>query len=149
MTALHIGRFMDRHARDVAALCSAEGWASWSDERAVLDALTAPGVVALVASEGDAVVGAIEVLTDMQASWMVAMLVVAGQYRWRGVGRELLQQAAVRAHAPRLDVLAEGDGPLFYRALGGREMAGFRLHPEQMRKPDSSGDHDAASRDSV
>jgi ribosomal protein S18 acetylase RimI-like enzyme len=130
MRLMNVVQFARGHAGEVAALCRDEGWDSWDDIDRVTMALSAPGAQALVAMEGDAVVGAIQVLGDGAISWVVGMLIVAPGSRRRGIATRLISEAFRCTGARRLDLLTEDEGPQFYRRLSGRPMMGFRLYPE-------------------
>lgn len=123
-----ISPFTPDDAGPVAELCRAEGWDFWDDSAAVARALTAPGVITLVAREGHAVVGAIEVITDGEINWIIGMLIVAPANRGKGIGTTLVEAAFAASGARRLDLLTEDEGPRFYQRLPGREMIGFRLY---------------------
>jgi ribosomal protein S18 acetylase RimI-like enzyme len=92
--------------------------------------MLAPGVTALVALKEGGLVGAVQVLGDGQINWVIGTLIVAPSYRSQGIGRRLIAESFIATGAKRLDLLTENDGPAFYRQLPGREMAGFRLYPQ-------------------
>lgn len=123
-----VSPFAPDDAGAVAELCRAEGWDFWDDRGAVARALTAPGVITLVARESDAVVGAVQVITDGEINWIIGMLIVAPAHRGKGIGTGLVEAAFAASGARRLDLLTEDTGPRFYRRLEGREMVGFRLY---------------------
>lgn len=125
-----IERFDEGHAGELAELCHSEGWDSWEDPVAVASAMLAPGVTALVALKEGGLVGAVQVLGDGQINWVIGTLIVAPSYRSQGIGRRLIAESFIATGAKRLDLLTENDGPAFYRQLPGREMAGFRLYPQ-------------------
>lgn len=110
-------------------MCDSAGWDSWSDVAAVERALSAPGVATFVAVEGDEVVGAAQVLSDDEVNWILGTLIVARGQRGRGIGTKPVEAAFAHTGARRLDLLTEGEGPRFDRALAGRELSGFRLSP--------------------
>jgi ribosomal protein S18 acetylase RimI-like enzyme len=129
MRDVTIENFRPGQAEAVSALCRAEGWESWDDPQTVARALTAPGVMTLVALRGEQVVGAIEVLSDGDINWVIGTLVVAASERSQGIGTMLVSEAFWRTKARRLDLLTEEEGPHFYERLPGRPMVGFRLYP--------------------
>jgi N-acetylglutamate synthase-like GNAT family acetyltransferase len=59
-------------------------------------ALTAPGVIALVALDGTTVVGVAELLTDGEVMGYLGLLVVAERVRGRGIGETLVSRTASR-----------------------------------------------------
>jgi GNAT superfamily N-acetyltransferase len=124
-----IEAFRPEHAAPIASMCKSEGWDFWCDVTAVERALGAPGVTTLVAVDEGEVLGAAEVISDGAINWILGALIVSPARRGQGIGSALVEEAFARTGARRLDLLSEDDGPSFYRALPGREMAGFRLYP--------------------
>ncbi len=121
--------FAKAHVAGVVALCAAEGWPSWTPER-VVRALSAPGVVALVAVEEDRVVGVAELLTDGEVIGYLGLLVVSANARRRGVARTLIRELFDRSSLIRLDLLSEDDSVAFYESLPHKVKPGFRLYGE-------------------
>lgn len=117
------------HLAGVLTLCRAEGWSSYPDhpERAAR-ALTAPGVLCLVALDKDNVVGAVQVQTDGAIQAHLSLLVVARQARGLGIGRRLVAEALAQSGAQRMDSLAEPDAAPFYERLPHKRMPGYRLY---------------------
>jgi len=125
-TGLCLEPFAAGHTDGVVALCRAEGWESWTHER-TLRALSAPGVIASVAVEGEAVVGAAELLSDGAVMAYLGLLVVAEPARGRGIGRALIAEVFARSGMERFDLLTD-DAVGFYRTLPHTEKPGFRLY---------------------
>jgi predicted N-acetyltransferase YhbS len=119
--------FQDRHVEGVVALCAAESWPSWTS-KAVAAAFSAPGVLALVAEDGDRVVGAAQLLTDGAVMAYLGVLVVAADRRNAGIGRALVEELFRRSGLARLDLLSEDDSTGFYDALPHRTKPGYRLY---------------------
>jgi GNAT superfamily N-acetyltransferase len=99
----------------VSGLCAAEGWPSWTPER-TRAALGAPGVIALVALDGDRVIGVAELLTDGAVMAYLGLLLVSDGARGQGVGRSLVEELFRRSGLERLDLLAEEASTGFYEA---------------------------------
>lgn len=122
--------FTEEHLRGVLRLYEAEGWPSLSqDPPLARRALTAPGVLSLVALQGADVVGFARLLTDGALDAYLCELVVAEFARRRGIGRELVAEAFARSGARRLDVLAGEGSDDFYRSFRHRAFPGYRLYP--------------------
>jgi len=129
--SLELVPFAEEHLPGVLQLYEAEGWPSFPEDPALArHALTAPGIVALVAADGSEVVGCARLLTDGSLSAYLCELVVAGTARRRGVGRALVQEAFARSGARRLDLLAEEGSEAFYRSFRQRDLPGYRLYPD-------------------
>jgi len=124
--------FGPEHRDVVVALCVAHGWPSLPADPARAErALTAPGVVTVVAVDGGAVVGFATMLSDGEIQAYLSLLVVSEDRRREGIGRRLVQTAFARAGGLRVDVLAEDGSEDFYAAMPHRRMAGFRVYPDE------------------
>jgi ribosomal protein S18 acetylase RimI-like enzyme len=120
--------FAPEHTDQVSALCAAEGWSSWTPER-TRAALSAPGVIALVALDGERVIGAAELLTDGVVMGYLGLLLVAAEARGQGVGRSLVEELFHRSGLERLDLLAEEASTGFYEAaFEHRRKPGVRIY---------------------
>ncbi len=122
--------FAEEHLPGVIGLATAEGWPSLAADRArALGALTAPGVICIVALEQQAVIGFVQMITDGAITGYVCQMAVASAHRREGVGRRLIQEALTRSGLARVDLLAGEDAVDFYRSLPHREFTGFRIYP--------------------
>ena len=81
---------------------------------------------ALVAAHGVEVVGFLRALSDGEVTTYVAELLVAPEWRGRGVGRVLLEACHALCPRTRLDLLSTAAAEPFYRARGFRPFPGFR-----------------------
>lgn len=127
---MEIEPFAESHLQGVMSLCSAEGWPSLAtDPSRTLAALTAPGVICVMALRGGEVVGFLQLLTDGVSRGYVSVMAVAVAQRRNGVGRKLVEQAFVRSGLGSLDLLTEGEVEGFYRSFEHRRFAGFRIYP--------------------
>jgi len=122
--------FSEEHLAGVVRLCEAEGWPSFpADPARALRALTAPGVVSVVAVDGGEVVGFAQLLTDGEIQAYLCDLVVGSAARGRGTGRALVEAAFARSGAQRVDLLALEESEGFYRTFPHRTLPGYRLYP--------------------
>lgn len=114
----------------VLRLSALEHWPSLVEDPARAHrALTAPGVVTMVAVEADAVIGFAQMQSDGEIQAHLSLITVDPAHRRRGIARELIVAALRQAGGLRVDLVtdsAEG----FYAALPHFRMAGFRLYPE-------------------
>ncbi|HEY5008238.1 MAG TPA: GNAT family N-acetyltransferase [Caulobacteraceae bacterium] len=123
----------------VVALCTAEDWPSFPEDPArALRALTAPGVTTVVATEGPAVIGFAQLLSDGEIQAHLSLIAVSADHRRKGVALAMLQEALRRAGGIRIDLVTD-TAPDFYEALPHRRLDGFRIYP-QMVKTSDGGD---------
>jgi ribosomal protein S18 acetylase RimI-like enzyme len=121
-----IAPYGPEHRRGAIALFAGELWPSYvRDPERTCAALRAPGSTALVALEGDAVVGIVQVQSDGLIQAHLSTLVVARTHRRRGIGRRLLRDALEAAGGERMDLLSIADD--FYAAMTNRRFSGWRL----------------------
>jgi ribosomal protein S18 acetylase RimI-like enzyme len=114
------------HRGGAVALFAAELWPSYTrDPERTCAALRAPGVTSLVALDGGAVVGLVQVQSDGAIQAHLSTLVVARSHRRHGIGRQLLAEALRAAGGERLDLLSIADD--FYASMTNRRFSGWRL----------------------
>ena len=127
---MEIAAFGVEHLPGVLRLCAAEDWPTLvADPDRAARALTAPGVVSVVAAERGDVIGFAYLLTDGEIQAYLSLLVVAEAARRRGIGRALVAEGFARSGAMRLDLLAGEGSEDFYRSYRHRELAGYRIYP--------------------
>lgn len=116
----------------VVALCAGEGWTDYAEDRdRTLQALTAPGVTSLVASDADRVVGVVSVQSDGLIQAHLNLLVVERSYRGQNIGQRLVAEAVRRAGGRRLDVVGGSGLDSFWEAFPHRAVVGYRLEPDR------------------
>jgi GNAT superfamily N-acetyltransferase len=124
--------YAPRHLDAVLALCKAEGWTTFAANRdRAARAMGAPGVTALVAIEGDDVIGFSQAIGDDAITGYLCMLLVAPEARGRGIGRALIERTLRDAGVLRLDLLASEEAMPFYERFPHNTMPGFRLYPDE------------------
>jgi ribosomal protein S18 acetylase RimI-like enzyme len=124
--SIRIVPYAPEHRPGAVALFAAELWPSYTrDPQRTCEALRAPGVTSLVALEGDAVVGIVQVQSDGAIQAHLSTLVVARSHRRRGLGRRLLADALEAAGGERMDLLSIADN--FYASMTNRRFSGWRL----------------------
>ncbi len=118
------------HLPWVLRLCEAAGWPSFpADPARALRALTAPGVVTVVAVEDGEVVGFAQMLIDGEIQAYLCDVAVATSMRGRGLGKKLVEAAFARSGAQRIDLLALEESEGFYRRFDHRTTPGYRIYP--------------------
>jgi GNAT superfamily N-acetyltransferase len=118
--------YAPEHRPGAVALFAAELWPSYTrDPDRTCEALRAPGSTALVALEGDRVIGVVQVQSDGLIQAHLSTLVVARTHRRRGLGRQLLSDALRLAGGERMDLLSISDD--FYASMTNRRFSGWRL----------------------
>ena len=123
--------FAREHLAGALALLAAEDWQTYTaDPQRTYGALAAPGSTTVVAIDGATVVGLVQLQSDGWIQAHLSALVVASDWRRRGLARALLREALGRAGGLRIDVLTRSER--FYRGLGARPVPGFRLTREDV-----------------
>lgn len=122
--------FSEEHMRGVLRLCEIEGWPSFAaDPPGAVRALTAAGVISVVAVEDGEVVGFAQMLTDGEIQAYLCLVAVAPEARGRGIGKKLIEEAFARSGAKRVDLVALDGNQGFYQSFQHRTMPGFRIYP--------------------
>jgi ribosomal protein S18 acetylase RimI-like enzyme len=131
MATITFEEFERRHLVGVIELCRIEGWDSYLPEsERTFRALSAPGVITIVAATDGAVCGFAQVLTDGEIRAYLTNVVVAASARRRRIGTRLIEEAFARAGARYLDLLSDPGAEAMYESFPGyRRMQGFRIYP--------------------
>jgi ribosomal protein S18 acetylase RimI-like enzyme len=118
------------HLAGVVELCKTEGWPSFPANPArAWRALTAPGVITLVAVQSGKVVGFVQMQSDGEIQAHLTLILVAKSKRGQSIGTSLIQQAFEKSGAERIDLVTDS-APEFYRSFAHYEWSGFRIHPQ-------------------
>lgn len=127
---MQIRRYLGADLPGVIRLCQVEGWPSFAEDAARAHrALTAPGVVTVVAIDGEALIGFAQLQSDGEIQAHLSVIAVDRQARRQGVGRALIEAALRAAGGPeRIDLVTDSAAG-FYAALPHFGMHGFRLYP--------------------
>ena len=121
-----IRQFIEPDFPSVQRLYEKEGWMTFikrSDEG--LEAWK-NSTIALVAVEGELVVGLVRALTDGEITTYIAEIIVDINYRGKSIGKALLDVCHNLYPHTRLDLLSTEDEDEFYERNKFRKTTGFR-----------------------
>jgi ribosomal protein S18 acetylase RimI-like enzyme len=125
--------FSPEHVEGVMALCRSEGRPSLANEPdRARKALSAPGVITIVALENGSVVGFAQLQTDSTLQAHLSLIAVAREQRGRHIGTRLIEEAFARSGAERIDVVSTEGSDGFYESLPHRRLPGYRLYPRKI-----------------
>jgi GNAT superfamily N-acetyltransferase len=110
----------------VRELAIAQGWTTLRDRPDDGRRAWQRSWPALVAVKDEVVIGFLRALTDEAVTLYVADLLVAPDWRGRGIGTGLLQVCHALYPAVRFDLLSTERADEYYRARGFRPFRGFR-----------------------
>ena len=130
---MEIRRYRPTDLPGVLRLCAQEAWPSLvKDPARAARALAAPGVTTIVATEGDALLGFAQLLSDGEIQAHLSLIAVDAGHRRRGIARAMIERALAEAGGERIDLVTDS-AEEFYSALPHRRMAGFRIYPPKNR----------------
>lgn len=130
--AVEIMSFNRNHLEAVIHLCDVQGWNSYSeDAERAWRALTAPGVITVVAVDDGEVLGFASMLTDGEISLYLTLIAVAEEYRGRGIGKRLVEEVFTRSGSARqgLDLLSTEGADGFFQSFAHMSFPGYRIYP--------------------
>jgi ribosomal protein S18 acetylase RimI-like enzyme len=138
---MEIVAYNQRHLDEILVLCKTEGWTTFagSHDRAAR-AMSNPGVTALVAVEGERVLGFSQAVGDGAFGGYLCMLLVAEDSRGRGIGKALVERTLVESGVLRLDLLSSEGAMSLYERFPHNRIPGFRIYPDESLRPPEAGD---------
>lgn len=116
---MHIRPIRPDEIEQARLLLAANGWGPRVEDPSVFREVVSRSQLALVAVEGEQVIGFLRALTDGLLNGYISMVVVAAEHRGRGVGTALVR-AAVGGNEDMTWVLRAGRAGVsaFYEKLG-------------------------------
>jgi ribosomal protein S18 acetylase RimI-like enzyme len=121
-------RYERSHLAGVLALCEAESWPSFpADPERAHAVLTAPGVTAVAALDGNEVVGFAYLQSDGHIQAHLSLMAVSATHRRQGIGRALITYAVPLTGAQRVDLVTD-TAEEFYSSFDHHTFTGFRIY---------------------
>jgi len=123
---IYIREFIEMDFSSIQVLYEKEGWMTFLKRSE--DALKAwkNSNIALVALDGNIIVGLIRALTDGEITTYIAEIIVDTSYRGKGIGKALLDICHNLYPHARLDLLSTDGADEFYQRESFRTHMGFR-----------------------
>lgn len=121
-----IRKFVETDFPLIQELYRQEGWMTFINRSdAALDAWK-NSTITLVAIKKDEVVGLVRALTDGNITTYISEIIVATNYRGKGIGKALLEACHDLYPHTRLDLLSTEGADEFYKRDNFKEIIGFR-----------------------
>ncbi len=122
------------HVPGIMSLCEQEGWPSFlEDPDKTWRALTAPGVITIVATAGQRVLGFAQLQTDGAIQAHLSNIAVDRDQRREGIGRRLIEEAFAQSNAKRIDLVSTEGAHSFYESFAHNRIPGYRIYPQYER----------------
>jgi ribosomal protein S18 acetylase RimI-like enzyme len=129
--SIRLGPIAREHIAGVMRLCEAEGWPSFLESAdKTWRALTAPGVITIVATQGDDVVGFAQIQSDGLIQAHLSNMAVDARLRRQSIGRRLVEEAFERCGAKRIDLNSTEGADAFYESFAHQKYPGYRIYPD-------------------
>jgi predicted N-acetyltransferase YhbS len=126
---MEIRTYAREHLEPVIRMCEGISFSiSLSDPDRAHRAMTAPGALALVAVEGDEVIGFSHSITDGALQAYLSMLLVSPDHQRRGIASALIEETMQRSGAIRLDLVSSEEAEALYQTFSFRRLPGYRLY---------------------
>ncbi|HEY5107679.1 MAG TPA: GNAT family N-acetyltransferase [Caulobacteraceae bacterium] len=122
--------FAAGHLAGVIALCTAEGWPSYAEDPGRAErALTAPGIVTVVAEARGQVAGFATAGSDGEIQAFLILIAVDKTQRGRGIAKRLIEASFAKTGAIRMDLLSTDGAEGFYASFAHHRLPGYRIYP--------------------
>ena len=123
---ISIRKFVESDFSEIQSLYQSEGWMTFV--KRPQDGLTAwrNSPIALVAVEGDIIVGLVRGITDGEITTYIAEVIVDKNYRGKGIGDALISTCHYLYPHTRIDLLSTEGADEFYKRNNFRQTTGFR-----------------------
>lgn len=122
--------WQERDFSAIQSLSDLEGWPTPSERPAEARSAWQHSYPAIVAVHDEKVIGFLRAITDGTVTTYIAELLVAKEWRGRGIGKALIDACHELVPATRLDLLSTDQADHFYEANGFRPFQGFRKRNE-------------------
>ncbi|MBH0231167.1 GNAT family N-acetyltransferase [Halobacillus yeomjeoni] len=132
MKTIQVRTFQESDFEAVQQLNQKEGWTSLIEKGQDTMCSWLNSEPALVATDGDEVVGYLRGLTDGNITLYICELLIKESHRNQGIGDKLIQVAHECYPSTRVEMLATNDSGGYYEKRGYRAFAGFRKAAEEM-----------------
>ncbi|SIS38718.1 GNAT family N-acetyltransferase [Salimicrobium flavidum] len=123
---MYIRYYEEKDFETINYLNKKEGWSHLAQNPEQTKTAWKNSNAGFVAVEEEEVIGYLRGMTDTTVTLFVCEMVVAEEYRGKGIGRELLTYARSEFPETRSDVLATTTSRDFYEKNGFRPFYGFR-----------------------
>ncbi|PSL40144.1 putative N-acetyltransferase YhbS [Planomicrobium soli] len=111
---------------EIHALNQAEAWTNLVEKYEKTKQAWRNSQLALVAENGEKIVGCLRGLTDGSVSLFICELLIHKEYRGQRIGKELMEHAHQRYPETRMELLASSTSYTYYESQGFRPFHGFR-----------------------
>ncbi|KHE67499.1 GNAT family N-acetyltransferase [Halobacillus sp. BBL2006] len=132
METIKIRSFHENDFDAVQLLNEKEGWSGLVEHGQETLCSWLNSEPALIAMDGDEIVGYLRGLTDGNVTLYICELLIKESHRGRGIGEHLMQVAHECYPSTRVEMLATSSSQGYYEKRGYRSFYGFRKAAEEM-----------------